>query len=263
MTGLALSGLVLLPLPIWIAHSRDAKSKPLSQSERPSSADELVLGQSLPLSGPSAQLGLDYRRGAMAWFDAVNRRGGIHGRRIRLISLDDQYEPERTLQNTRHLLGRRDLLALFGYVGTPTTKVALPLIEKAAVPLVAPMTGASMLRRSELRMVFNLRASYRGEITAMVDEMVRDANHRIAVVYQDDAFGEDGLEGALVALRRHGLKPVVTATVQRNSDQVGSAVRRLMAVNPNGVVVVSAYVSSAALATAMRERGSRARHFCF
>ena len=259
LTGLAVSGLVLLPLPIWIAQSRDAKSKPLSQSERPSSADELVLGQSLPLSGPSAQLGLDYRRGAMAWFDAVNRRGGIHGRRIRLISLDDQYEPERTLQNTRHLLGRQDLMALFGYVGTPTTKVALPLIEKAAVPLVAPMTGASLLRRPELRMVFNLRASYRVEITAMVDEMVRDANHRIAVVYQDDAFGEDGLEGALVALRRHGLKPVMTVKVQRNSDQVGSAVSRLMAVNPNGVVVVSAYVSSAALATAMRERGSRAQ----
>ena len=218
-----------------------------------------MLGQSLPLSGPSAQLGLDYRRGAMAWFDAVNRRGGIHGRRIRLISLDDQYEPDRTLQNTRRLLDRQDLLALFGYVGTPTTKVALPLIEKAAVPLVAPMTGASLLRRPELRMVFNLRASYRGEIAAMVDEMVRDANHRIAVVYQDDAFGQDGLEGALVALRRHGLKPVVTATVERNSDQVGSAVRRLMDVNPNGVVVVSAYVSSAALATAMREKGSRAQ----
>lgn len=255
--GLALSALVLLPLPLWIAQSRDSKSEPLSKSEP--TADELVLGQSLPLSGPSAQLGLDYRRGAMAWFDAVNERGGIHGRRIRLISLDDQYEPDRTLENTRRLLDRQDLLALFGYVGTPTTKVALPLIEKAAVPLVAPMTGASLLRRPELRMVFNLRASYRGEIAAIVDEMVRDANHRIAVVYQDDAFGQDGLEGALVALRRHGLKPVVTATVERNSDQVGSAVRRLMDVNPNGVVVVSAYVSSAALATAMREKGSRAQ----
>ena len=218
-----------------------------------------MLGQSLPLSGPSAQLGLDYRRGAMAWFDAVNRRGGIHGRRIRLISLDDQYEPDRTLQNTRRLLDRQDLLALFGYVGTPTTKVALPLIEEAAVPLVAPMTGASLLRRPELRMVFNLRASYRREIAAMVDEMVRDANHRIAVVYQDDAFGLDGLEGAMAALGRHGLKPVVTATVERNSDQVGSAVSRVMDVNPNGVVVVSAYVSSAAFATALRERGSRAQ----
>ena len=124
----------------------------------------LVLGQSLPLSGPSAKLGLDYRRGALAWFEAVNREGGIHGRKIKLISLDDKYEPPLTLINTRELLQRNDLLALFGYVGTPTTKVALPLIEAAKVPLVAPMTGASLLRQPELRMVFNLRASYRARL---------------------------------------------------------------------------------------------------
>ena len=219
----------------------------------------LVLGQSLPLSGPSAQLGLDYRRGALVWFEAVNREGGIHGRRIELVSLDDKYEPSQTLINTRQLLKRNDLLALFGYVGTPTTKVALPLIEAAEVPLVAPMTGASLLRRPELRMVFNMRTSYRREIAAIVDEMVRDAHHRIAIVYQDDAFGQDGLDGAMAALTSHGLKPVAVTTVQRNSAQVGDALDDLMAVNPNGVVLVSAYVSSAALATALRERGSSAQ----
>ena len=219
----------------------------------------LVLGQSLPLSGPSAQLGLEYRRGAKAWFDAVNRDGGIHGRRIELVSLDDQYEPEQTLANTRQLLKRSDLLALFGYVGTPTTKVVLPLIESAAVPLVAPMTGASLLRRADLRMVFNLRASYCREIAAMVNELVRDAQHRIAIVYQNDAFGQDGLEGALIALRQHGLKPVLTTTVARNSDQVGDALRELKQVNPNGVLIISAYVSSAALSTALRQSGNRAQ----
>ena len=219
----------------------------------------LVLGQSVPLSGPSAQLGLEYRRGAKAWFDAVNRDGGIHGRRIELVSLDDQYEPEQTLANTRQLLKRSDLLALFGYVGTPTTKVVLPLIESAAVPLVAPMTGASLLRRADLRMVFNLRASYRREIAAMVNELVRDAQHRIAIVYQNDAFGQDGLEGALIALRQHGLKPVLTTTVARNSDQVGDALRELKQVNPNGVLIISAYVSSAALSTALRQSGNRAQ----
>ena len=219
----------------------------------------LVLGQSLPLSGPSAQLGLDYRRGALAWFEAVNREGGIHGRKIQLISLDDKYEPPQTLINTRQLLKRNDLLALFGYVGTPTTKVALPLIEEALVPLVAPMTGASLFRQSDLRMVFNMRTSYRREIAAMVDELVRDAHHRIAIVYQDDAFGQDGLDGALAALSRHGLKPVVVTTVQRNSAQVGEALDDLMATNPNGIVLVSAYVSSAALSSALRNRGSRAQ----
>ena len=219
----------------------------------------LVLGQSLPLSGPSAQLGLDYRRGALAWFEAVNREGGIHGRKIQLISLDDKYEPPQTLINTRQLLNRNDLLALFGYVGTPTTKVALPLIEEASVPLVAPMTGASLFRQPDLRMVFNMRTSYRREIAAMVDELVRDAHHRIAIVYQDDAFGQDGLDGALAALSRHGLNPVVVTTVQRNSAQVGEALDDLMATNPNGIVLVSAYVSSAALSSALRNRGSRAQ----
>ena len=219
----------------------------------------LVLGQSLPLSGPSAQLGLDYRRGALAWFEAVNREGGIHGRKIQLISLDDKYEPPQTLINTRQLLNRNDLLALFGYVGTPTTKVALPLIEEASVPLVAPMTGASLFRQPDLRMVFNMRTSYRREIAAMVDELVRDAHHRIAIVYQDDAFGQDGLDGALAALSSHGLNPVVVTTVQRNSAQVGEALDDLMATNPNGIVLVSAYVSSAALSSALRNRGSRAQ----
>jgi len=222
-------------------------------------APTLVLGQSLPLTGPSAQLGLDYRRGALAWFNQVNQNGGIHGRRIELVSLDDQYEPEQTLVNTRQLLARPDLLALFGYVGTPTTKVALPLLEAAEVPLVAPMTGASLLRRPELRMVFNMRASYRREIAAMVDSMVRDAHHRIAIVYQNDAFGQDGLDGALAALKSHGLKPVAVTTVERNSDKVGNAVRVLMKANPNGIVLVSAYVSSAALSTALRDRGSSAQ----
>ena len=244
------SGLLTLLQP------RPVTAQPALGEEDPSA---LVLGQSLPLSGPSAQLGLDYRRGALAWFEAVNRDGGIHGRKIKLISLDDKYEPPQTLINTRQLLKRNDLLALFGYVGTPTTKVALPLIEAAEVPLVAPMTGASLLRKPELRMVFNMRTSYRQEIAAMVDELVRDAHHRIAIVYQDDAFGQDGLEGALAALNSHGLKPVVITTVQRNSDQVGKALDDLMAVNPNGIVLVSAYVSSAALSTALRDRGSKAQ----
>ena len=244
------SGLLTLLQP------RPVASQPPGRGQDPNA---LVLGQSLPLSGPSAQLGLDYRRGALAWFKSVNREGGIHGRRIELVSLDDKYEPSQTLINTRQLLKRNDLLALFGYVGTPTTKVALPLIEAAEVPLVAPMTGASLLRQPELRMVFNMRTSYRREIAAIVDEMVRDAHHRIAIVYQDDAFGQDGLDGAMAALTSHGLKPVAVTTVQRNSAQVGDALDDLMAVNPNGVVLVSAYVSSAALATALRERGSSAQ----
>ena len=263
--GVLLGGVALLPLHRWVdppearANEAVSNNKAVANNKAGAASKELVLGQSLPLTGPSAQVGLDYRRGAMAWFDAVNKRGGVHGRQIRLVSLDDQYEPDQTVRNTRDLLLRPELLAFFGYVGTPTTKAVLPLIEESRVPLVAPMSGASLFRRPELRMVFNLRTSYRREITAMVDELVRDANQRIAIVYQDDAFGRDGLYAALDALRSHGLEPVAKATVERNSAQVGAALRELMKVKPNGIVVVSAYVSSAALTTQLRDRGTNAQ----
>ena len=183
-----------------------------------SSQATVLLGQSAPLSGPSARLGEDYRAGALAWFEEVNRRGGVHGRSIRLLSLDDGYEPERTVRNTRRLIEDDRAFALFGYVGTPTVKASLPLVEREGIPLVAPLTGASLLRTPRRPMVFNLRASYRSEIDRMVDHLVRAGRHRIAVVHQDDAFGDDGLAAAGQALARHGLKPVATASGSPGRD---------------------------------------------
>lgn len=223
------------------------------------SSDTILLGQSLPLSGPSAQLGQEYRAGAQAWFNEVNRLGGIKGSRIELVSLDDQYEPQKTILNTRSLLARPNLLALFGYVGTPTTKTVLPLIEQARVPLIAPLTGASLLRDPKLRMVFNLRASYQQELDKIVHSLVRDARRRIAVVYQDDAFGRDGLQATQAALQRHGLKATAIATVQRNSAKINSALTTLETAQPNAVIIISAYVSSAALSEALIERDLNAQ----
>jgi ABC-type branched-subunit amino acid transport system substrate-binding protein len=116
---------------------------------------EILLGQSAPLSGRSRQIGLDYRDGALAWFAEVNRRGGIHGRRIRLISLDDNYEPQLTVRNTKQLINQDRVFALFGYVGTPTVKAILPLVEQAHIPLVAPLTGATVLRQPFRPLVIN------------------------------------------------------------------------------------------------------------
>ncbi len=213
----------------------------------PTSDNQVVIGQSLPLTGPSGQLGREYQAGALAWFNEVNRRGGIHQRRIRLTSLDDQYEPQRTIQNTKTFLQNTDLLALFGYVGTPTTKVILPIVESERIPLIAPLSGASLLRDSDLKMVFNFRASYSMEIDKIVDSLVRDARQKIAIVYQDDAFGQDGLSAAKKALKKHNLTPAGIATVQRNSDNIAKAFSIIDEVRPNGLIIVSAYVSSAAL----------------
>ncbi|WP_254939617.1 ABC transporter substrate-binding protein [Cyanobium sp. Morenito 9A2] len=220
---------------------------------------ELVLGQSAPFSGPSAQLGLEYRIGAEAWFAEVNRRGGIHGRRIRLVSRDDRYEPDLTLANTRRLIQDDGAFALFGYVGTPTVKAVLPLVEATRIPLIAPLTGARLLRQPLQPLVFNLRASYQAEIDRMVDDLVREGRFRIAVLYQNDAFGADGLASVRRALVRHRLKPVAMAAVQRNSREVGGAARDILAGDPNGVIVVSSYPSSAAFSRELYRRGSSAQ----
>ncbi len=253
------AGLVLLPLmmaPLMAASSPDAPAKLATPGEVQA---ELVLGQSAPLSGPSARLGLDYREGALAWFNEVNRRGGIHGRRLRLVSLDDRYEPLLTLSNTRRLIGADRALVLFGFVGTPTVKAILPLVEQTPIPLVAPLTGARLLRQPFRPLVFNLRASYQAEIDRIVKDLLRTGRHRIAVLHQEDAFGEDGLRATRSALARHGLKPVAIAGVQRNSKATDAAASQLHRADPSAVVIISAYPSSAAFSRSLHQLGSSAQ----
>ncbi|MFO7628043.1 MAG: ABC transporter substrate-binding protein [Prochlorococcaceae cyanobacterium] len=222
-------------------------------------AAELVLGQSAAFSGPSAMLGSEYRAGAEAYFAEVNRQGGVHGRRLRLRSLDDRYEPALTLRNTKQLIESDKVFALFGYVGTPTVKAILPLVEASQIPLIAPLTGAQLLRKPHRPLVFNLRASYHMEIDRMVDYLVRSGRHRIAVMYQNDAFGQDGLQGARQALQRHGLKPVASASVERNSSRTGEAASKVQNSGANAVLIVAAYPSSASFSREMRQRGSTAQ----
>lgn len=250
-----------LALPLLLGLSRPpAPEEPIrSPIQGRLSGRPLLLGQSAPLSGPSAQLGLEYRQGAEAWFAEINRRGGIHGRPVQLISRDDRYEPALTVRNTQQLIERDRVLALFGYVGTPTTKAVLPDVTARGIPLVAPLTGAQLLRQPQRPSVFNMRASYQAEIDRIVDDLVGAARHRIAVLHQADAFGDDGLAATVKALKRHGLRPVATAPVQRNSTQLSEAARQLIAANPNGVVIIAAYPSSAAFSRELQQRQHRAQ----
>ena len=124
--------LLLLPLLVpLLVRSAPAPRVP------PSGPRELVIGQSAPFSGPSAQTAKDYQQGLLAWFAEVNRRGGIHGRRLRLVSLDDSYDPQLTLRNTRRLVEQQQAIALIGIFGTANSKAILPLVEKVGIPFVA------------------------------------------------------------------------------------------------------------------------------
>jgi branched-chain amino acid transport system substrate-binding protein len=222
-------------------------------------ARELVIGQSAPFSGPSAQTARDYQEGLLAWFAAVNRRGGIHGRRLRLVSLDDRYDPQRTLANTRQLIGPQQAIALIGFFGTANSKAVLPLVEKVGIPYVAPRTGARAVLQPFRPMVFNMRASYQAEIDRVIDHLVRDGRHQVAVVHINDAYGADGLRSSQAALARHGLRPVAIAAVERNSTNTEAAARQVQAAQANAVLVIATFTSSASLSRNLAQRGSRAQ----
>ncbi|MCX7660672.1 MAG: ABC transporter substrate-binding protein [Caldimonas manganoxidans] len=216
--------------------------------------NRIVLGQSAALSGPAAQLGIQFQQGARLWFEQVNAQGGIGGRLIELRTLDDGYEPERCAANTQKLIAE-DVHALFGYIGTPTSLAALPLLTKAQVPFIAPFTGAMALREPFNRQVFHLRASYNDETALIVRQLTHLGLKKIAVFYQNDAYGKAGLDGVSLALDKQGLKPVASATVERNSVDVAAAVRAITAAAPDAVVQISAYKSCAAFIRAARAAG--------
>ncbi len=219
---------------------------------------EILIGQSAALSGAAAELGKGVSRGANAYFEQVNKRGGINGRKIRLISLDDGYEPERAAANTKKLLeGPQAVFALFGYVGTPTSNASLPQINRSGVPFVAPYTGAESLRAPFNRNVFNMRASYGDEAEEIAESMAKMGMSSINVLYQDDAYGAAGLKAMQDAAAKYKLTINATATVKRNSVDVARAADELISKKPaNAIFIVSAYKSSAAFISAARSRNS-------
>ena len=214
----------------------------------------ILLGQSAALTGPVAQLGLQYQEGAKLCFDQVNAQGGIGRRPLELKTLDDGYEPERCAENTRRLLAE-DVLVLFGYVGTPTSLAALPLATQARVPFVAPLTGAMSLREPFNRYAFHLRASYDDETEAIVKQLTVLGLRRIGVFHQNDAYGKAGLDGIVKALAARKLQPAGQATIERNSVDVAAAVRTFSAAWPESIVQVGTYAACAAFIRAARKAG--------
>lgn len=208
-------------------------------------AQEIVLGQSVALSGPAQELGREMQLGAKTYFDVVNANGGIRGKKIVLRTLDDGYEPPKAEANTRKFVEDGDVLALFGYVGTPTSAASIPVATKAKVPFFGAFTGAELLRTPLNRYVFNVRASYFDETEAIVRQMTQGGVTKIAVFYQNDSYGQAGLAGVERALTKRKLQVVAKATVERNSTDVTAAIAAMQAAKPEVIVMISAYASCA------------------
>lgn len=215
------------------------------------SESKIVLGQSAPFTGAAAQLGIQFNIGAKVYFEQINAKGGINRKQIELLALDDGYEPARCAENTTKFIAQ-DVLAMFGYIGTPTSLAALPLATKEKVPFIAPFTGAMSLRDPQNKMAFHLRASYEDETALIVKQLSNLGLKKVAVFYQNDAYGKAGLDGVIKALAKENLKPVALATVERNSVDVAAAVKALVAAQPDAIVQVSAYKSCAAFIRAAR-----------
>lgn len=206
------------------------------------SNQEIRIGSSLALTGHASFLGVQTLRGAQSYIDQVNDSGGIHGRRISLIALDDGYDPPQCMANTQRLLVEENVFALFCYVGTPTTVKIIPLVERARIPLVGMFTGANALREPPSPYFINVRASYYQETGAAVKHLVEDMGVRkIAVFYQYDAYGLDGLRGAELGLKRYNLAPVAKSSYTRGTLDVEEGLDKVLDSEAQAVVMIGTY----------------------
>jgi branched-chain amino acid transport system substrate-binding protein len=206
------------------------------------SFDTILFGQAAALEGPSSALGLGMRQGILAAFAEINAGGGIHGRKLKLISRDDGYDPDRSVAQTTQLIEDDKVFALIGAVGTPTTAATVPIAKANNVPFIGPFTGAEFLRSPDLLNVVNIRASYGAEAEAWIKYLTEKRHvKRIAIFYQDDSFGRDGLDGVKRALEKRDMELVAEGTYERNTRAVGSALRTLKRLEPEAVVMVGSY----------------------
>jgi branched-chain amino acid transport system substrate-binding protein len=224
-------------------------------------SDKILLGQAAVFSGPAAQLGIQMRNGIQAYFAVVNEKGGVHGRRLELVTEDDQYESKVAPVASRKLIEEHKVFALIGYVGTPTGVTHLPVVNQAKVPLVGMFTGAEVLRVPFSRYVFHVRASYYDETEKIVEQVLSTGGRKISVFYQNDAYGEAGRKGTELALERRQMKIHSQGTVERNTVAVEQAAKAIHASQPDAIVMVSAYTSIAAFVRTMQKMGSAATFY--
>lgn len=211
-----------------------------AHAENGVTVDEILLGQSTALTGSLAELGKDASIAAKAYFDYVNERGGVNGRKIRLITLDDAYNTEKAAANAKLLIENEMVFALFNMMGTPANMALLPVIEQAGIPSIAPYTGSQALRTPLNRLVFNLRASYADETEKIIEHLIIRGIDKIAVVYQNNAFGKDGLASVEQALAKRQRKVHAIVTIENDASDTATAAQTLADSKPQAIVMITA-----------------------
>ena len=226
-------------------------------SQVASAAPDIVIGQVAPLSGVLATTGKQMVVGGQIYFDDVNARGGINGAKIRVTVVDDAYKVDETVRLTKELLAQPEVVALFGFAGTANVSKLLAdgILQNGGAALVAPYTGGEALRTPFNSWIFHVRAGYADETEHMVQQVTTLGMKRIAVMYQDDAFGKAGLVGVEAALAKRGFKLAVSAPYERNTDKIDEAVKIIKASDSQAIIMISVNKSTAAFVKRYREAG--------
>ena len=216
-------------------------------------AQEIVVGQSAPLSGGNAELGNDIRNGALAYFRKVNEAGGVAGAKIKLVTLDDRNDTKLSAENTQKLLEEQNAVALFGYASSTLSIPAMPAVLEHKVPFFAPFTGADTIRKQN-DYVYTVRATYADEIVKIVNFWGNLGNTRVTVLHYDDAVGKQNFETVANVLQKFDRKPVSVA-IKRNAEVTDANVRDVIASDPNVLVVTTLYAPAAQMLKKLKAQG--------
>ncbi|MGB6597212.1 MAG: ABC transporter substrate-binding protein [Candidatus Acidiferrum sp.] len=227
-----------LGLPLLFAFISTCVAPARGQNTPGVSESEILIGSCSALEGPSKFLGIQTVTGAKAYFDMINDEGGVNGRKLKLVSADDSYDPSKTQACFDHLVSEK-VFAMGFFVGTPTAVKYVPMADNAKIPLIGLFTGAQTLYVPLRHWIVNVRASYYDETREQIDGLWKTLGYKsIGVIYPEDAFGTAVLEGVKIALKAHGAAPVAVGSYQRQSAEAGAAIETVRRANPEAVVVV-------------------------
>ncbi len=217
---------------------------------------DILIGQTTAVSGPVAASVGETLAGVHLYLDHINAKGGVHGERIKLITLDDKFEPKLAGENARRLIEDDNVAALFMSRATPHTEAILPHLAKHGVALVAPSTGAMTFHKPADPLVFNVRSSYQAETEKAVEHLHTIMVQRIAVVHVDDSFGEDCLAGAQKGFANVGSKPVAVIKADRAKPDYATIVPQLIQAQAQAVIWIGSSVAVSDGVKALRKAGS-------
>jgi branched-chain amino acid transport system substrate-binding protein len=220
----------------------------------PAGSDDIIIGQSAPISGANADLGLDIRNGALAYFHKVNARGGVRGHKISLVTLDDHNDAKQSGLNAKTLVEKNGAVALFGFASSTLSIPAMPTVASAKVPFFAPFTGADTIRKQN-DYVYTIRATYADEIDKLVGFWAPLGLSRIAVLHYDDQVGKQNYRTAAKALEAYKKLPISVA-IKRNADVSDADVANIIKADPQIILVTTSYAPIAQMQKKLAKLGN-------